>query len=462
MSRFVGMITLFLALVLVLVGFSAGAYWLAAATGLLFNWLFGSGQLDKVLLYFGVCVANVVTLMLVVMMVSGSLLTVAERKWSALLQNRIGANRIKVFGSSFGGIPFLVADALKMLTKERVEPTGRTRILYELAPILAFAPVFALFAIVPVGPPVALRAIFPSTGASAFSVPLQVAAIDTGLIYVFAIASLQVYGTSLAGWSSNNKLALLGGVRASSQMISYEVSLGLALVGSMVAMRTLRLEEMVSIQALPVIGPIPAWGILLQPVGFLIFFASAFAETKRAPFDLPEGESEIVGYFIEYSGMKFGLMFLAEFVEIVVLSAIVTAVFLGGYHPFVSPEWLRNVVSPLWFGALCAAAFLVKMVVVMWLQITVRWLLPRFRYDQVQKLCWKLLLPAAITNVFVTAAILLLSRSGSPTVSAADLEPLAWIGILTIVTIAIITAAAGARTRTEVKPEVPTPVVTGH
>jgi NADH-quinone oxidoreductase subunit H len=254
-----------------------------------------------------------------------------------------------------------------------------------------------------------------------------------------------VYGTSLAGWSSNSKLALLGGVRASSQMISYEVSLGLALVGAMLAFRTLRLEEMVAVQALPVIGPVPAWGILLQPVGFLIFFASAFAETKRAPFDLPEGESEIVGYFIEYSGMKFGLMFLAEFVEIVVLSAVVTAVFLGGSHPFVSPDWLRAVVSPHLFGAICGAAFLAKMIVMMWLQITIRWLLPRFRYDQIQKLCWKLLLPAALINVFVTAAILLAYQDGDATVSSAELQPLAWFGVATLVTIAIVTAAVGGR-----------------
>jgi len=178
-------------------------------------------------------------------------------------------------------------------------------------------------------------------------------------------------------------------------------------------------------------------------VGFLIFFASAFAETKRAPFDLPEGESEIVGYFIEYSGMKFGLMFLAEFIEIVVLSAVVTAVFLGGWHPVVSPDWLRAQVSPLWFGSICAAAFIVKMVVMMWLQIVIRWLLPRFRYDQIQKLCWKILLPAALVNVFVTAAIALVSYDGTPALDPADLRLLAWMGVATLVVIAIVTAAVG-------------------
>jgi len=427
-SRLIGMLILIAAVLVGLVGLSAVFY--LAAGGLAF--VFASLGLPP---SFGAAIANVLTLMLVVMMISASLLTVAERKWSALMQNRIGANRIKVFGTSLGGIPFLLADALKMLTKERIEPAQSTRLLYELAPALAFAPVFALFAIVPIGPALPLHDIIGSASLGATKIALQVAQPDVGLIYLFAIASLSVYGTSLAGWASNNKLALLGGVRASSQMISYEVSLGLALVGSMIAFRSLKLEEMVLAQGTPVIGPIPALGILLQPVGFLVFFASAFAESKRAPFDLPEGESEIVGYFVEYSGMKFGLMFLAEFIEIVILSGIVTAVFLGGWHPLVvNTEWLRQTVSPLLFGAICAASFLVKMILMMWLQLTIRWLLPRFRFDQIQKLCWKIMLPAAIANVFITGAALLIDPS---------MKLLAWIGAGTLVAIAAITAAAG-------------------
>ena len=428
MSRLIGMLILIAVVLVGLVGLSAVFY--LAAGGLAF--VFASLGLPP---SFGAAIANVLTLMLVVMMISASLLTVAERKWSALMQNRIGANRIKVFGTSLGGIPFLLADALKMLTKERIEPAQSTRLLYELAPALAFAPVFALFAIVPIGPALPLHDIIGSASLGATKIALQVAQPDVGLIYLFAIASLSVYGTSLAGWASNNKLALLGGVRASSQMISYEVSLGLALVGSMIAFRSLKLEEMVLAQGTPVIGPIPALGILLQPVGFLVFFASAFAESKRAPFDLPEGESEIVGYFVEYSGMKFGLMFLAEFIEIVILSGIVTAVFLGGWHPLVvNTEWLRQTVSPLWFGAICAASFLVKMILMMWLQLTIRWLLPRFRFDQIQKLCWKIMLPAAIANVMITGAVLLIDPS---------MKLLAWIGAGTLVAIAAITAAAG-------------------
>ena len=435
-GRFFQMVGVLVGMVAGIVGLMAVFYLVAGELGNLLDWGFGLGPNTwaRVPVYFGEAIGNVVTLMLVLLMVSASLLTVAERKWSALMQNRIGANRITVFGNAVGGLPFLVADALKMLTKERVEPRGRFHLLYELAPILSFAPVFALFAVIPVGPPVDLHQVLSAAPEGVHTISLQVARTDTGLLYLFAIASLQVYGTALAGWASNNKLALLGGVRATSQMISYEVSLGLSLVGCMIAYRTLQLDQMVVAQGQPVIGSIPALGLLLQPVGFLIFFASAFAETKRAPFDLPEGESEIVGYFLEYSGMKFGLMFLAEFAEIVVLSGVVTAVFLGGWHPILFEDALKDALSPFWFAAVAAAAFVVKMIVMMWLQLTIRWLLPRFRYDQIQKLCWKILLPAALVNVFVTAAVLLVDPS---------MKLLAWIGLATLVVVAIITAAVG-------------------
>src|SRR5512138_1543995 len=379
---------------------------------------------------WGATIANLVTLMLVVLMIPGSLLSVAERKWSALIQNRMGCNRITVFGSSLGGIPFLVADALKMLTKERFTPDLRTKFLFDLAPVLAFAPVFALFAIVPVGAPVPLAAIVGAEGAlGRTAISLQVASPDAGLLYLFAISSLAVYGTSLAGWSSNNKLALLGSVRAASQMIGYEVSLGLSLVGTMIAYQSLRLEDMTAAQ-----GSFLSMGLLLQPVGFLVFFASAFAETKRAPFDLPEGESEIVGYFVEYSGMQFGLMFLSEFVEIVVLSGVITAVFLGGGNSLFFDGWLRTHLTPLWAASVGAGIFLAKMIALMWLQLTIRWLLPRFRYDQIQKLCWKILLPVSIANVFVTAVAVLLDPS---------LGLLALIGAAELVAIGAVTVAAG-------------------
>ncbi len=433
MSRLFGMILVLGGLVAALVGLSWAFYLLA---GTLASW-FATGSLFGMRIglpaQYGAAIANLLTMLLVVVMVPGSLLSVAERKWSALIQNRIGANRIRVAGSALGGIPFLIADAVKMLTKERFQPDQATRFLFNLAPVLCFAPVLALFAIVPVGPELPLRAIVGAEGAlGQVGIALQIANPDAGLLYLFAIASLAVYGTSLAGWASNNKLSLLGGVRAASQMISYEVSLGLGLVGTMIAYRTLRLEEMVVAQGQGVLGAIPALGILLQPIGFLIFFASAFAETKRAPFDLPEGESEIVGYFTEYSGMQFGLMFLSEFVEIVILSGVIVAVFFGGWHPVFFEETLRARLSPLAFAAVGAGAFLAKMIVLMWVQLLIRWVLPRFRYDQIQGLCWKILLPAALVNIFVTAAAVLIDPS---------LRLLAVIGIVELVAMAAVTAA---------------------
>jgi NADH-quinone oxidoreductase subunit H len=375
----------------------------------------------------------VVVLMAGIVMTTAAALTVAERKWSAMIQNRIGPNRIKLFGISLGGIFFLIADALKMITKENIEPAQRSRFLYELAPMAAFAPSFVLFAVVPVGPPVNMH-----VGGMVHRVALQVANLDAGLLFVFGAASLAVYGTALAGWASNSKLALLGGVRASAQMIGYEVSLGLSLAGAMMAYQSLRIEQMVVAQGQLLWGFLPALGVFLQPLAMLIFFTSAFAETKRAPFDLPEGESEIVGYFVEYPGMKFGMMFLAEFIEVVVLAAITAAVFFGGWHPVFFEESLRSWAGEgtvLW-AAICAGAFLGKILLLCWLQLVIRWTLPRFRFDQIQKLCWKILLPLTLANVFVTGAAILVDPS---------LELLAAIGLVEIVVIVVVTAAASKK-----------------
>jgi NADH-quinone oxidoreductase subunit H len=235
---------------------------------------------------------------------------------------------------------------------------------------------------------------------------------------------------------------MLGGVRASSQMISYEVSLGLSLVGAMMAYGSLRLEEITAGQGQLLWGWLPALGCFLQPVGMVIFFVSSFAETKRAPFDLPEGESEIVGYFVEYPGMKFGMMFLSEFVEIVVLGAITAAIFFGGWHPVFFEGWLRENLSPVWFAAVCGGAFLGKTLLLCWVQLVIRWTLPRFRFDQIQTLCWKMMLPIALVNTFVTGALVLLDGS---------LHLLAIVGlielfgiILMTITVAKSAAPAGA------------------
>jgi NADH-quinone oxidoreductase subunit H len=382
-------------------------------------------------------VPQIIVLMLVFVMVTATLLTIAERKWSAMMQDRVGPNRARIGlpllrDRSLGGVPHVAADALKMLFKEDFVPRRANRFLFNLAPILSFGPVFALFAIVPVGPSVQLMD---------RQVSMAIANPDFGVLYLLAIASLAVYGTSLAGWSSNNKLALLGGVRASSQMISYEVALGLSLVGIMIAFSTVQLPVILDGQthylwqlSRDFDFGLPAWGIFLQPIGFVLFFAAAFAETKRAPFDLPEGDSEIIGYFVEYSGMKFGMFMISEFVEVVVLAAVTTSIFFGGYHLPFGEQWLARQ-SPLaaypWLlGIILSTVFWIKVIILCWFQLAIRWTFPRFRYDQVQVLGWKMLLPAGLLNIFVTGALVLWDPS---------LRALAVVGLLEIAVVAALT-----------------------
>ncbi len=387
-------------------------------------------------------IVNMLVLMLVFVMVIATLLTLAERKWSALMQDRIGPNRaridlpIPIIGPllaklSLAGAPHVLTDVFKMLTKEAFQPAGASKFLFNLAPMLAFAPPFALFAIIPAGPTVVV---------AGEKIMMSVANPDFGLLYLFAVASLAVYGTSLAGWASNNKFALLGGVRAASQMISYEVALGLSLVGMMIAFGTVQLggptgmSEMQShylwrfteIGAAIDVG-IPAWGILLQPAGFILFFAAAFAETKRAPFDVPEGESEIIGYFVEYSGMQFGLFMISEFVEVVVLAAVLVAIFFGAWYLPFGNEAIMNMAifkdNGWLLGALFATVFWSKVIALCFLQLMIRWTFPRFRYDQIQTLGWKILLPIGLVNLFVSGALILWDPS---------LRMLAIVGVIEI------------------------------
>jgi len=380
-----------------------------------------------------------------------AVLTWMERRQSAMMQDRIGPERANLRrplpGSRLGrwrfwGLIHPLADALKLAMKEDFVPPRAHKVLYSLAPLITLVPVLLVFAVIPFGPPVCLdklRALAPDPSTSTNLHYLQIAHLDIGLLFVFAIASLGVYGAALAGWASNSAYSLLGGMRASAQMFSYEITMGMTVMGAFLVYGTL--EPMAIVQKQATLGQ---WGIVLQPLGFILFFVAVIAETKRAPFDLPEGESEIVGYFVEYSGMKFGLMFLAEFVEIVVLSGVITAVFLGGWQPIVVPfSALAGAVGPFWAASIGAAIFIAKMIVVMWLQLTIRWLLPRFRFDQIQKLCWKILLPASLANIFVTGAALLLD----PTPSRLML-PTA-LGILTLIAIAVITIATGRAPKAE-------------
>ena len=405
--------------VLVAIGVIIGTIFVLSAVAYLLGGLLGSWA----------WVSNLLILLLGFVMIIATFLTLAERKWSAMIQDRIGPNRATVNlpglrGRPLGGVFHVATDAIKMLTKEDFRPKIADPLLFGIAPILAFAPVLALFAVVPVGPELLVRVPFTNI---ANRVGLQVANPNFGMLWVFAIASLAVYGTSLAGWASNNKFALLGGIRASSQMISYEVALGLGLVGVMMAFSSLRLPDIIAGQTtllwgsdgeLGVLGRvgIPAWGLFLQPVGFAVFFAAAFAETKRAPFDVPEGESEIIGYFVEYSGMKFGLFMISEFAEVVILSAITTAIFLGGWHiGFGFDSTLTRTLTQAnlgWLlGAIYATFFWVKALILCYIQLAIRWTFPRFRYDQIQTLGWKILLPLALANIFITGALLLIDPS---------------------------------------------------
>jgi NADH-quinone oxidoreductase subunit H len=257
---------------------------------------------------------------------------------------------------------------------------------------------------------------------------LQVANLDIGILYVFAMTSLSVYGIVIGAWASNNKFSLLGGVRGSAQMISYEVAMGLSVIGVLLVFGTLELQEIARSQGtlirdmLPesagflksAIGWLPAWGIFLQPLAFLLFFTAAVAETKRIPFDAPEGESEIVaGYHVEYSGGKFLMFFAGEFAEIVTAAALTTTLFFGGWQvPYLMPDGFRFPSGATWLlphlavVGLQVGAFALKVVFFCWLQILLRWSVPRFRYDQVMRLGWKMLLPLALVNIIITAVVI--------------------------------------------------------
>jgi NADH-quinone oxidoreductase subunit H len=354
---------------------------------------------------------KMVLLVLLVVMPIASLLTWVERKQSAMMQDRIGPNRAAIGGIRAWGIMHFIADAVKMIMKEDFVPAKANRVLFTLAPVMAIVPVFVVFAIVPFGADICtdqLWSVVRNPGSCTMT--MQVARLDVGLLFYFAIASLAVYGTTLAGWSSYNKWSLLGGLRASSQMMSYEVTMGLAILGTFLVYGTLEPNAIVTAQ-----GPEPwHWGIVTQPLGALLFFTAAIAETKRTPFDTPEGESEVIGYFVEYSGMRFGTFFLAEFIEIVFLSAIISTVFFGGWQvPFLYADGfhLGSHVTELPHAAVLAiqtTVFGMKVVFFCWLQIMIRWTLPRIRPDQLMDLGWKKLLPVSIVNVLVTALVVLL------------------------------------------------------
>ena len=329
-------------------------------------------------------------------------LTWVERKQSAIMQDRVGANRADIMGFTALGLFHAIADAIKMFTKEDFVPQGANRFLHTLSPIIAVIPAILTFAVVPFGGQYDLWGT---------KVNLVISDLDVGLLFVFAIASIATYGYVISGWASNNNWSLLGSMRTASQMISYEVTMGLTIVGVLMVYGTMKLTEIGAAQE-----DFFNWGFFLQPVGFFMFLAASIAENKRIPFDAPEAESELVaGYFTEYSGLKFGMFFMSEFIEMVTIGAIVTILFFGGWHiPFLSSATLLS-----WFDFLGTnwanlvlmlihmGVFWAKVIFFIWFQMTIRWTLPRFRYDQIMKLGWKILLPLSLANILVTGIVIL-------------------------------------------------------
>ena len=291
-----------------------------------------------------------------------SYLTFAERKVAGHIQARTGPNRAGPFG-----LLQPIADVLKLFFKEEFIPAGANKVVFHIAPMLAVIPALVTFSVVPMGP------------------NFTVTDLNVGLLLFLAMSSLGVYSITLAGWSSNNKYALLGGLRSSAQMISYELAMGLSTVGVLMLAGSLSLVDIVHAQQ-------RYWFIVQQPLAFIIFLITAFAETNRAPFDLPEAEAELVaGFHTEYSSMKWGLFFLGEYANMITISSIAVTLFLGGWNG----PWLPEPLKFLWYFAKLAALLFFFM----W----VRWTFPRLRYDQLMQLGWKVLLPLALLNVMVTA-----------------------------------------------------------
>ncbi len=318
----------------------------------------------------------------------------AERKISAFIQNRLGPNRVGPWG-----LLQPLADGIKFITKEDVIPNHVDKAVYLIAPAVILIPALMGFAIVPFGDTLTVMG---------KKVELVIANVDIGVLYVLALSSLGVYGIVLGGWASNNKYALMGAVRASAQMISYELSLGLSLIGVLMISGTLRLTDVVNLQAETIfLGFLPGWFVFSQPVACILFIVSVFAETNRLPFDLPEAEQELVaGYHAEYSSMKFAMFFMAEYAHMITASALIATLFFGGWHlPGLDPAD-----DSLGVSLLKVLVFSVKTAFFLFVFIWVRWTVPRFRYDQVMRLGWKYLLPIALANVFVTGLVLTLTR----------------------------------------------------
>ena len=312
----------------------------------------------------------------------------AERRVSAFIQGRLGPNRV---GPQ--GLLQPIADGIKFLMKEDIIPDGVNKPIYLLAPVIMLIPALMTFAVIPFGSDITLFG---------RQIPLQVADVNVGILYVLALTSIGVYGIVLAGWSSNSKYSLLGGLRSAAQLISYELAMGLAVVSIILLSGSLKLNDIVADQQ----GYLFSWNVFKQPVAFIIFLIAVYAETNRLPFDLSEAEQELVGgYHTEYSSIKFAMFFMAEYANMITAAALTVTLFFGGWDvPLINETSLG-----IWGTVLSVLSFILKMGFFLFLFIWVRWTFPRFRYDQLMKIGWKVMLPIALLNIFVTAGYLTLT-----------------------------------------------------
>ncbi|MBK9737346.1 MAG: NADH-quinone oxidoreductase subunit NuoH [Saprospiraceae bacterium] len=316
--------------------------------------------------------------------------TYAERKVAAFMQDRLGPNRAGPFG-----LLQPIADGIKMIMKEEIIPATSNTLLFVAGPAITMITALMTSAVIPWGPDITIGGI---------KVPLQVADINIGVLYVLGVVSIGVYGIMIGGWASNNKFALLGAVRASTQMISYELAMGMSIIAVVMTTGSLSIGHIV-------IGQSDwngmGWNVIMQPLGFMIFLICAFAECNRTPFDLPESETELVGgYHTEYSSMKLGFYLFAEYVNMFISSAMIACLYFGGYNfPFM--EFVQNLTGEIIFSVICVLVLLTKILFFIFFFMWVRWTIPRFRFDQLMNLGWKVLLPLSIINMLLTGAIIL-------------------------------------------------------
>ncbi len=336
-------------------------------------------------------------LILIIVVVSVSLVvamytTFAERKVAGILQDRPGPNRAGPFGMFQP-----LADGLKLFFKEEIVPNFSSKALFILGPALAMLTAIMTSAVIPWGEKIVLP--------GGREVALQIADVNIGILYVFGVVSMGVYGIMIGSWASNNKYSLMGGLRAASQIISYELAMGLSFIALLMITGTLSLNEIVVQQQKGALGGLLSWNIWKQPLGFLIFLICAFAECNRTPFDLPEAENELIGgYYTEYSSMKLGFYLFSEYINMFISSAVMATLFFGGYDiPFVNEASL----SPNLAAVLSVVSLFIKILCFIFLFMWVRWTIPRFRYDQLMRLGWRILIPLALFNMLVTGAVIL-------------------------------------------------------